>query len=69
MADKLLCYSCQYFSISKAEGAWSEVTPGEDWRMECSKGVWEFDTYTDGIARFRECLTTAESCEHFQQES
>jgi|WetSurMetagenome_2_1015567.scaffolds.fasta_scaffold566162_2 hypothetical protein len=62
-----LCYGCQHFYIDMAESAYSEMTPGTDWDMACTKSKWFFDTHKDDVDRFRACLETATTCPLFSK--
>jgi hypothetical protein len=61
-----LCYYCKYFTMIQEGPHYSEHTPGSSWMMYCDKNVWDFDTESDTLENFRQCLETAESCELFE---
>jgi hypothetical protein len=52
--------------MTMADYGYSEFTPGTDWGMSCTKSVWGFDAFQDGVDRFRACLETAEKCKKFE---
>lgn len=61
-----VCWSCEHVYYSNADGGYSELTPGSDFVLECSKGFWDFDAYRDTLDKFREKLLTAEQCAAFK---
>jgi hypothetical protein len=51
--------------------AYSEMTPGSDFSMECSRTYrgdryWEFDPIHDSLDDFRKKLMSAERCKDFK---
>jgi hypothetical protein len=54
-----LCYQCDSFNISKADYEYN-------WEMSCQKEVWDFDSFDDGVNKFRGCLETAQRCKTFK---
>ena len=65
--DRRVCYECRHFYMSVGDVAYSEITPGYSWSMDCCKNVWEFDPYEDDQDAFRKALNTANTCEHFEE--
>lgn len=63
--DVKLCWLCRHFNYTQAEPDWSEVTPGSDFSMYCSKHHWSFDSYKTSQEEFGEMLSTALNCKDF----
>lgn len=64
--SKRCCIDCDYIHLSCATRDWSEVTPGEPFELRCSVGVWELNTYKDGLEEYRKKIYTAETCASFE---
>lgn len=58
-----LCWWCQHCYFSQAEPDWSEVTPGWNATLECTKGHWEIDFYKDDLPDLRANMQRAETCQ------
>jgi hypothetical protein len=63
--ENKLCWFCKYFWYSRAEDDWSEVTPGSDFALSCSKLHWWFDSHKTTQEEFGRILTTARTCPDF----
>jgi hypothetical protein len=64
--DKL-CWWCKHFYYSNAHEDWSDVTPGYDFAISCSKGHWDFSVYSSPQEHFAKCITAARTCNDFVQ--
>jgi hypothetical protein len=61
------CWSCEKMYFSSGIQRWSEVTPGEDADMGCCDGLWTFELFTETLDSFREKISMAQDCEHFEK--
>ncbi len=61
-----ICLFCQLFHFSTAEPDWSELTPGHDAEIYCSKGFWEYEPFRWMEEDYRRAMLTAQTCEDFQ---
>lgn len=60
-----LCVFCKYFEMGVGEPDWSELTPGYDATIECTKNRWVFDNMKDGTNEFRKKIEQAAGCADF----
>jgi hypothetical protein len=63
--ENKLCWFCKHFYYSNAELDWSDMTPGSDFAMSCSKGHWDFDAFRTGQEEFGKILSSARECPDF----
>jgi len=62
--DRKYCFDCSYFVFCGPEPGYSEVTPGSDAILECTKGIWNLLNYSNRKT-FRKCMESAEECPEF----
>lgn len=62
-----ICVLCKHWDVYLAEPDWSDVTPGSDFEMGCTKGHWTMDPYNDGTETLRRYMLLAGSCPDFDQ--
>ena len=62
-----MCWWCEHFYYLKKEDDWSDVTPGAEFTIGCSKSHWVFDPKKDDQEKFGECLSTAINCDEFKK--
>ena len=62
-----VCWECEHIIFNTAERDWSDVTPGDDFRLSCGKSYWEFEQYKDDLPDFRRKLESAETCKDFKE--
>lgn len=60
-----LCLFCTNFRWSEGCHGWSELTPGYDASIECSKYVWDVYLNDMDTETFRKLMLTAQTCEHY----
>ena len=61
-----LCWDCEHLYWSAGERDWSDVTPGSDWYMECTKRQFApLHGREIELADFRAALETARTCPLF----
>jgi hypothetical protein len=73
MTDKLagaaerekLCWFCKHLYYSNASPDYSEMTPGNDFAMDCIKSHWKFDAFETNQIEFFHIINTAKTCEDF----
>lgn len=63
--EEQLCLFCKRFTMVAEEPDWSDVTPGSNFEMYCSKNHWDFDTRKASEDDFRKTLLTAEDCKDY----
>ena len=61
------CWSCEHVEFYQGSPGYSEMTPGNDFELECGKDYWEFDNCGDTLDDFREKLELAERCADFKE--
>lgn len=59
------CIQCQHFDIDMGHPAYSDVTPGDDARIECMRNHWSMENH-EGQKRFRLYIVKAETCPDFE---
>ena len=59
------CWECKHIFFSVAEADWSDVTPGDDFGLECLKRHWRLDTHHDNAPTMGRYLRMAEQCADF----
>jgi len=62
MIDTRICLFCEQFYICPADPGYSDMTPGSDVTINCTKGYWEIDLYDDYVDKYREKLSGAKTC-------
>jgi hypothetical protein len=62
-----VCWSCEHLYFFAGSPGYSELTPGDDFSMECGKDYWRFENYDDGLTEFRAKLQSAEVCGSFKE--
>lgn len=62
-----LCWDCKHIDFIAGDPGYSEYTPGNDFHLECSKNMWEFDNYGDQLSDFRQKLEVANVCGLFEE--
>ena len=63
-----VCWSCKYFLFQGGEPDRSDITPGYEGSLVCSKEVWKSEMRDiDHADDLRKLLTTAEWCDKFKQ--
>lgn len=60
-----LCLWCEHFYLETGSPGYSDLTPGSDFYMDCSKGHWEYDQYSS-TEQYRKCILTALRCKDYQ---
>jgi len=60
-----MCWWCKSFIFRNNEADWSDVTPGQEFSIDCAASIWSFDTSRDSQEKLGECLSTARTCTHF----
>lgn len=61
-----VCWSCTHIHYSRGSEGYSEVTPGWDFELSCSKDYWELNQFEDELQIFRDKITQAEWCTDFE---
>lgn len=61
------CLECKNCGVDSAEYDWSDVTPGGAMGWYCYKHVWDFDAYDCSKKSIMDMITSAETCELFEQ--
>ncbi len=61
------CFNCEYFTFEDGTGPYSDVTPGDAWRMMCSKK--HFYMRGGGVSdkEFRETLAKGSECPDWER--
>lgn len=66
MNNERYCVLCKHWDFFGGSRGYSELTPGVDAAMSCSKGHWDrsclYDIGEDG---FRQVILTARTCKDF----
>jgi hypothetical protein len=62
------CIDCKHFYMFSAEPGYSDMTPGTDMSIGCSKDKWRFRPMDDTECSFRDKMHTAKKCEHYEYE-
>lgn len=63
------CFFCSHFSLDTGSPGYSEWTPGDEFSMECFKGVWRYGRRQgDDAEGFRHLILTGLTCPHFTPE-
>ena len=62
--EKDICLFCRCFYMDTGHPAFSDVTPGDDFTLECMMGVWEVG---DSLSQddFRHIMDTGLTCRFF----
>ena len=60
------CLWCRHFHIKEGGPGYSELTPGDDFDMDCKKERWQIDTYNLTTTQYRSYMRTAEGCDDFE---
>lgn len=60
------CWSCAHIHFFNSHPDWSDVTPGYDFDLWCTKGYWLFDANNDSLETFGTCLQSASRCADFE---
>ena len=55
------CCFCQNFYFDMGEPDWSDMTPGHETEISCSKGHWEMKN-SDGTDTYRKNIKKAVAC-------
>lgn len=63
---RLTCWECRLIEFNRAEGGYSEQTPGSDASLSCRKDHWSMDAWDDTEATLRAKIFTAETCADFE---
>lgn len=79
MAEKL-CVFCEHWRMTGGDAGYSELTPGWDAEMSCSKNLWTAPHWKDkrrtriirlidiySADTFRQIIEKAKSCPEYQQ--
>jgi hypothetical protein len=66
MIEKL-CLFCKEFYLDNGHPDWSDITPGEDASMGCTKGIVYIDLTIDSLASYRKNISTAKNCLFYEQ--
>jgi len=61
-----VCWNCTHIYFDGGEPAWSEMTPGCDASLECTKSHWRMNYNSHGADDLRRYLLTAQSCKDYQ---
>ena len=63
------CICCRHFSIQMPTGPYSDVTPGENFDIDCAKGVWCFSSRAPECAEdsWAYCINYALKCDKFER--
>ena len=61
-----LCIFCKSMEMLAQEPAYSEYTPGTDFRAVCWTGKWRLDGWECSTEAYRQAIIQAESCETFE---
>lgn len=65
------CWSCQHFQFTEPDGPYSEMTPGTDWSMWCSKHMWSDGMKpldpSDSEEAFGKCMEIGFTCPEYQR--
>jgi hypothetical protein len=63
-----LCVFCKHWDFYGGSQGYSEMTPGSDASMSCSKGHWErWCLHDTGESDFRRIILTAQTCPDYTQ--
>jgi hypothetical protein len=65
-ARDAFCWECQNIWFCQASPGYSELTPGSDFSLLCSKNHWELDTYEDEEGTMGRFLKLAQRCPDFE---
>jgi hypothetical protein len=60
-----LCLACTSCYIINSSGAYSDVTPGDDFEIICEQNRFKFHARSDGRDSLFELMKTAFGCEEF----
>ena len=61
------CLECGNWWFNPGCSDYSDVTPGEDWELNCNKGHFRMSGFDITQEEFREKLLLANKCEDFKQ--
>jgi len=59
------CLECKHFKIETETSSYSEMTPGDEFSMECSFDHWKVDPLSTTEDKFREFMAKAGTCKDF----
>lgn len=62
-----ICLFCKYFYLDPGHPGYSDITPGWDMVMQCSKGHWKFTQFETTTEEYRKMLLKADKCNHFEE--
>ena len=60
------CLECKHWQFDAGYPDYSEVTPGEDWSMECCKLHFRLSGFDISEKEFRATMTRAGECTDFE---
>jgi hypothetical protein len=61
------CIECKHFNFSSGDYGYSEMTPGWDAIIECSKRHWTVDLFGTYESDYRKYMRSAQDCKDFEQ--
>lgn len=61
------CWFCPHFYYSEETPGYSELTPGDDFGIECNKSHWKFSKRRTSQEEFGEILMTANTCPDYSE--
>jgi hypothetical protein len=56
------CIGCKHWTFEGGHGAWSEVTPGDDWYASCVKGHWYMSGHDVTDGEWFKTMQAAKTC-------
>lgn len=62
-----ICWLCEYIYFSNGSPGYSDMTPGYDATLSCTKDYWEVNFFDDSLEEFRKKITSAERCADFRK--
>jgi len=60
-----ICINCIHFQVESGTPDYSELTPGDEFRMACVKGYWELRNWVDTTESYRKKIYTALECKDY----
>ena len=60
--NEKLCLYCEHCVLSLSTPDWSDWTPGNEFKLWCSKNHWDFDPYATSKLSMAESLRKAMTC-------
>lgn len=63
------CIQCCHFHVWTASGPYSDVTPGENFNLDCEQGIWIFDDRKEPgeEGSWSTCINSALKCDKFER--